>query len=492
MTSPPSWNTRWLADRNVLSGPHHRRDVALISHWNIRARVGLALLDFSVWIRRQRLLRMVYRVLPQKLRDLVSAGLAEPALKGLHFPPLPTDVGAVGADLTRAATVAPVPATRLTTNGVNIFGYLRGQFGLGESARMYARALLAAGYPVALIDIDIDLPHGLRDASLEGYIGTEAPYATNLIFVNPDYLRQAWASIGQARLEGRYTIACWFWELEGIPDGWRWAIDAVDEIMVASTFVEEAFRRVTDKPILRVRLPISDGVDSGVSRRDFGLSPDEFLFLTTFDFHSSIHRKNPFAAVAAFRKAFPLGRDDVRLLVKSSNGHQYPEQLRHLLSIAVEDPRIVVRDQMLERAHMHALQRCADAYISLHRAEGFGLGLAECMAMGKPVIGTGWSGNLDFMTPGNSCLVEYTLVPVEPGEYSHADGARWADADIGHAADFMKRLVDDSDFAHGLGQKAAADIRQQLSPALAARSLIERLDMLTMNVDKVDRDTTDE
>lgn len=464
----------------------------MISHWNIRARVGLALLDFSAWIRRQRSLRVVYRALPQKLRDCVSATLAEPALKGVHFPPLPMDVRTVGADLTRVATVSPALSTRPAKNGVNIFGYLRGQFGLGESARMYARALLAAGYPVALIDIDIDLPHGLRDASLDGHIGIEAPYAINIIFVNPDYLRQAWASIGPARLEGRYTIACWFWELERIPDDWRWAIDAVDEIMVASTFVEEAFRRVTDKPILRVPLPISDGVDSGVSRRDFGLSPDEFVFLTTFDFHSSIHRKNPFAAVAAFRKAFLLGRDDVSLLVKSSNGYQHPEQLRHLLSIAVEDPRIIVRDQVIDRSHMHALQRCADAYVSLHCAEGFGLGLAECMAMGKPVIGTGWSGNLDFMTSGNSCLVEYTLVPVEPGEYPHVDGARWADADIGHAADFMKRIVDDSGFARDLGQKAASDIRQQLSPALAARSLIERLDVLTMNVDKLDRDTTDE
>lgn len=450
----------------------------MIPHWNIRARVGLALLDFSAWIRSQRSLRIVYRIFPQKLRGSVSAALAEPALKSIHFPPLPTDVSAVGTDSTRVATLAPMPSTRPYANGVNIFGYFRGQFGLGESARMYARALLAAGYPVALIDIDIDLPHGLRDASLEGHIGTEACHAVNLIFVNPDYLRQAWASIGPARLEGRHTIACWFWELEKVPDDWRWAIDAVDELVVASAFVEEAFRRVTDKPILRVPLPISGGFDSGASRQDFGLSPDEFVFLTTFDFHSSIHRKNPFAAIAAFRKAFAVGRNDVRLLVKSSNGYRHTEQLRHLLSMAVEDPRIIVRDQVIDRSHMHALQRCADAYISLHRAEGFGLGLAECMAMGKPVIGTGWSGNLDFMTPENSALVKYTLIPVEPGEYPHAAGALWADADVGHAAEMMRRMVDDPGFADGLGRRAAADIRRTLSPDRAAQSLIDRIEAL--------------
>jgi len=227
-----------------------------------------------------------------------------------------------------------------------------------------------------------------------------------------------------------------------------------------------------------VPLPVMHGIDSGATRRDFGLSSDEFIFLTTFDFHSSIHRKNPYAAIAAFIKAFPPGRDDVRLLVKSSNGHQYPAQLRQLLSMAVIDSRIIVRDQVIERAHMCALQRCVDAYVSLHRAEGFGLGLAESMAMGKPVIGTGWSGNLDFMTSANSCLVRHTMVPVKPGEYAHLTGAHWADADIDHAADCMKRLVDDSEFAQELGRKAAADIQQNLSPALAARLLIARLEVL--------------
>lgn len=440
--------------------------------WNLGPRGRLALLDFLAWMRRQRILQGIFQFAPRGIRSWASGMLSEPALRRLRFPPLPVNVGHLGG---------PGDSVQRSTDGVrgvNIFGYFRGQFGLGESARVYARALMAAGYPVALHDIDIELPHDTRDTSLQSFMRSDAPYGINLIFVNPDYMRQAFDSLDRQKLEGRHTIACWFWELERVPDAWLWALDAVDEIIVASNFVGRAFRDVTDKPVLRVPLPLPDTEDSGASRQDFGLPSDKFVFLTTFDFHSSIHRKNPFAAIAAFRAAFPSGRNDVRLLVKSSNGHHHPEALRHLISIAVEDPRVIVRDQVLDRAHMKALQRCADAYVSLHRAEGFGLGMAECMAMGKPVIGTAWSGNLDFMTPENSCLVDYQLVKVEQGEYQHANGARWADPSISQAAGFMRQLVDDPSFARDVGKRAAADISRTLSPALAARALIGRFETL--------------
>ena len=448
----------------------------------MRTHFSLALLGLSDWIPRQRFLQKAYSILPPWIRRWVLAKVAGAISRGSDFGTLRSEAG---KDFDRSVPAAQVRSPSLrASDGLNVFGYLRGQFGLGESARMYAKALLAAGYPVALNDIDLGLPHGMQDASLMPHVGTEAPFAANLIFVNPDFLRQALESIGQAKLEGRHTIACWFWELDEIPEEWCWAIDAVDCIMVASSFVEEAFRKVTAKPILRVPLPVSGGEDSGLSRQDFGLVSDEFVFLTTFDFHSSIHRKNPYAAIAAFRKAFPPDRNDVKLVVKSSNGHHHPGQLRELLSEAVRDPRIVVRDQILDKAHMHALQRCADSYVSLHRAEGFGLGLAECMALGKPVIGTAWSGNLDFMTNANSCLVDYRLVPVGEGEYQYAEGMQWAEADVDQAAAYMKRLVDAPGFASNLGTQAKVDIRDRLSPSEAARAITGYLESLSGGTNK--------
>ena len=132
----------------------------------------------------------------------------------------------------------------------------------------------------------------------------------------------------------------------------------------------------------------------------------------------------------------------------------------------------------ITRGDMQALQRCVDAYISLHRSEGFGLGLAECMRLGKPVIATAWSGNMEYMTPDNSCLVDFRLIPVNEGEYLHHTGQHWADPIVGHAATYMRRLVEDREFTARIGARAASDIRERLSPHVAAERIIQRLDML--------------
>jgi glycosyltransferase involved in cell wall biosynthesis len=429
------------------------------------------LLALSAWIRNQSWLQRIYRRLPQRVRNRVLFTLAHRASVRAKFPRTEAWSRPLPATAAQTPVVAPVAGS-----GVNIFGYMRGQFGLAESVRLYARALIGAGYPVALFDVAIDLPHGFDDHSLDAYIGEQTPHAVSILFVNPDYLKPALEHIGQARLRGQRLIACWFWELQDIPADWLPAIELIDEIMVASDFVKDAFERVTDKPVFRVPLPLSPIPDSGLQRGDFGLPEDTFIFLCTFDFNSWVHRKNPFAAIEAFRRAFPEGRNDVQLLVKSSNGHRHPDKFLELLKVSAQDPRIVVRDEIIDRAHVHALQRCADVYVSLHRAEGFGLGLAECMAMGKAVIATNWSGNVDFMSEDNSCLVDYSLVPVGEGEYPHPPGAMWADADVDKAAAHMRRLADDPALTRAIGARAKRDVEMQLSPASAARLLIERLD----------------
>ncbi len=438
--------------------------------------MGIALLRLPAWIRRQSWLTAVYRHLPTTFRFKMSKWLAERARAQLRFP----RTSNWQRHVQQPQWARPgLRAEYAHAVGVNIFAYARGQFGLAEGARLYARALLAEGYPVAIHNIAIDMPHGMDDNSLDAHIGEETPYGVNLIFVNPDYLDEAIALIGRERLGNRYLIACWFWELEAFPAAWLPGLKLVDEVMVATQFIETAIKRITDKPVWYVPLPVGEANDSGLTRADFGLDDHAFVFLSTFDFNSSLSRKNPIAVIAAFQQAFADGRPDVRLLIKSSNGHRYRSKLQELLKAAAADRRIIIRDEVIDRSDVQALQRCANAYVSLHRAEGFGLGLAECMQLGKPVIATAWSGNMDFMTTENSCLVDYNLVALREGEYLHCEGQRWAEPSVSHAAEYMRRIVDDEKFAEEIGARAALDVRDRLSPQVTAQRIIQRLNALS-------------
>lgn len=102
------------------------------------------------------------------------------------------------------------------------------------------------------------------------------------------------------------------------------------------------------------------------------------------------------------------------LVIKCHHGYRHIETLNLLQKLAEQDARITILDCLLSPEEVFGLQSVCDAYVSLHRSEGFGLGMAECMALGKPVIGTGYSGNSEFMNSENSCLVDYNLIPVKP------------------------------------------------------------------------------
>lgn len=363
---------------------------------------------------------------------------------------------------------------------LNVYGYFSRWFGLGECARLYARVMLSAGWPVSLHDVDINVPHSRRDHTLSGHFERQVESACTLVFVNPDHWQEALRCIERAKGPGenesrRYVIGYWFWELEEFPDAWLAALEQVDEIMVSSAFVERAVRRVCNKPVTLIPLPILADSASALQRRHFGLPDGDTIFFCTFDFNSSVARKNPYAVIEAFREAFPLGDEKVFLLIKSSNGYKQRASLWALMDAAALDDRILVRDDMLERDDLQALHQCIDVHVSMHRAEGFGLGLAEAMYLGKPVIATAYSGNQEFMTASNSCPVKFRMVPVLDGQYPHAKGQQWADPDTADAARWMRELHVDRALAARLGAQAAHDIARRFSAEACAAALSKRL-----------------
>jgi glycosyltransferase involved in cell wall biosynthesis len=363
--------------------------------------------------------------------------------------------------------------------GVTFAGFAFGEFGLGENLRAIARACGTAGLPFDVRDVGLRVSSRQRDRSMAPYVASGFSRAITVLCVNPDQLREIDELIDHARRGGGRVAGFWFWELDRIPRTWEPWVERFDEIWVATSFVAGAVRAVTDRPIVVVPTPVEVARVRDYRRSEFGAPDGAFAFLFTFDYNSQPVRKNAIALVDAFRRAFPAGRRDVALVIKSSNARRFPEHHAALLARMRGDDRIVAFDRYLSRDAVWGLQSVCDCYVSLHRSEGLGLGLAECMLQGKPAIATRWSGNLDFMTPDNSALVDCTFVPVGEGEYPASNpGQQWAEPDVAHAAALMRRMVDDRPWRETLAARGQRDVRERLSSASAAARMRKRLEAI--------------
>ena len=375
------------------------------------------------------------------------------------------------------------PTPQLASLGVNAAGFLRGGLGLGQAARLYVQALHEAGVPVRTTTLDVNLPDVVAPDGRRAQIKTtdfadmhvEGELPFNLVCVNAPELPAFHAELGEAFFEDRYTIGVWAWEVDVVPPSWDRAFALVDEIWVYSTYVQEILSHASPVPVVRVPLPIVAPAPGGDIS---GLHlPDGFAFLFLFDFYSTLARKNPLGLVAAFTRAFAPG-EGPHLVLKSHNGDFKPEKLARLRAAIGDRPDIHLVDRFLSGADMAALMRRADCYVSLHRAEGFGLTLGESMALGKPVIATGYSANLDFMTAENSYLVRHSETEVGPeGENYPAQGT-WADPDLDHAAELMREVWRNQDAARARGERAQRDIAEQFSLEAVGETARARLKRL--------------
>jgi len=212
-------------------------------------------------------------------------------------------------------------------------------------------------------------------------------------------------------------------------------------------------------------------VPAVLDRAAFGLPADAVIVLVAFNLASSFARKNPLAAIAAFRQAFG-DRADRLLMVKIGNPAHAPGDFGAIEAAVAGARNIRVETRTLPAAEAHALTLAADIVLSLHRSEGFGLVPAEAMLLGRPVIATGWSGNMTFMDDECAALIRYRLVPARDprGVYAVA-GASWAEPDIAHAAEWLRRLADDPGLRARLGEAGRAAARTRLGGAKLAEAV---------------------
>jgi glycosyltransferase involved in cell wall biosynthesis len=363
-----------------------------------------------------------------------------------------------------AATPAPVP--------VNIAGYFRAELGIGAAARSLLAALEAAEIPINTVPFDQTanrLSHPFTDRH------SDAGRADiNLVCVNPDQIGAFAEQAGREFWDGRYSIGVWFWEVEDFPRSFHGAFNHVDEIWVASDFMRDTFRKVSPKPVFKFRLPVlTPQIDPSLSRRALGL-PEKFVFLFSFDFLSVLERKNPVGLVEAFARAFRPGEGPV-LVIKSINGDKRLLEMEKLKYAIRSRPDILLRDGYLSDVENHTLTALSDCYVSLHRSEGFGLTIAEAMALGKSAIAPAYSGNLEFMTEANSYLCPCQRREVGPEREPYPAASHWCEPDLETAAQLLRHVYLHQEEARKKGMHAADDIRKLHSPTVAGPVIQERL-----------------
>ncbi|WP_293142431.1 glycosyltransferase [Okeania sp. SIO3I5] len=364
--------------------------------------------------------------------------------------------------------------------GVNVVGAVTGEYGLGEATRGTLRSMEAAGVPFAVRKVEVGW-HRHMDNTYSDFIVDKYPYPINLVHTNPD--QGLYNTLGPEYFDGRYNIGYWSWELPTLHPAWEYAFDYFDEIWTLSSFTAEAISTISPIPVVKV-MPSIVMPKPTVNRDDLKLPKDKFIFLFMFDFHSTIARKNPYATIKAFKQAFAKSdRENVLLIVKFSNAQYHSEGRDKLKAEAEGLPSIQFIDGHILKKELIGLFNSCDCYVSLHRAEGFGLTMAETMYYGKPVISTGYSSNIEFMNVGNSFLVKYKLVTITESEGPYFQGSIWAEPDVDHAAYLMRYVFDNYQEAQQVGARAAKEIRTILSPETIGKRIRNRVEYIAQRIE---------
>lgn len=382
--------------------------------------------------------------------------------------------------------------TFLCLPGVNLVGYASHALGVGEDVRTTALALRQLGVCTAVVDfppMDCQgrelLPVGLLEDQ-------PASYKATLLCLTPEETMRYVLSHGKALLTGKYVIGYWPWELPHWPQQWRLAFDLVDEIWVSSRHIQASLVHETTKPVRLMPLCVDaqdlclvPPSDSQLVRwrSRFGLPLYGMLALCSFDLNSSMARKNPWAAIYAFQRSFPLAPldelgYDVALVVKTFPPMRRHREWERLKQLAALDKRIHIIEQKLDRDELSGLYGCCDVLLSLHRAEGFGRVLAEALQLGLDVIATDWGGNQDFCHGPLAHAVPYSLVPVPAGAYPHWQNQVWAQPDLPVAADMLFSVLQRR-YRQGRPAPAVSSIyRQVFSASTCGKRYRDRLEQL--------------
>lgn len=406
--------------------------------------------------------------------DAVAAGIWTPISRPTRFLEEPQRLAGVIA--------LPTPPERYAP-GINVVGLLSAQLGIGEQGRLALQAIKASAIPYSVIDHN-DTVHRREPMVIAGEPADGFRYDVDVLLLNADQTRSTLTSLHRHGRSERPTVGLWAWESPVFPERFHDAYQLVSEVWVATAYIKNtllpsATAAGVPVEVLPLRFPYVNprGTFQDIAfLAGIGLDPGRPYFAFMFDYFSVAERKQPWAAVQAYRSAF---RQEVaggpQLVIKSLNHEFFPLERERLLRSIGRRTDIVLVEHYLSPEHRTALVASAAGYVSLHRAEGLGLTLAEAMGAGTPVVATGWSGNMEFMTPENSWLVDAELVDIPKTVPHYGGSGQWAEPSVHQAAAHLRSIIEDPVATQRRAQQAIHDLNERNASGADASFIVERV-----------------
>jgi glycosyltransferase involved in cell wall biosynthesis len=378
---------------------------------------------------------------------------------------------ALGEDIGPKVKV-PRQGNRLAM-GVNVVGPIQYESGLGEAARGSIKILESLGLPCAKVPAPMVLNTARGTYYSESELSRKLAYKVNLFHLNGPEMGVVHRHWPRVFSNGQYNIGFWVFELERIPQSWVAFLRGLNEIWTPSTFSRDAIAPFVSVPVHVIPTAIDIHYPDGACRREFGLPEAAVCVMAAFDLNSTRARKNPDATVEAFKRAW-LARKDLHLVLKISNADKNWQAVRDIRERLKGVEGVTFITEVLPRDKLTRLQAVCDIYLSLHRSEGFGLHLTECMALGLPVVATDWSANRDYLNESNGMPVPYRLEEIAATIGPYEKGNRWAEADVAAAAEKLILLASDGARRKALGAAAKEQIKSLYSVQAVAQVVAMR------------------
>lgn len=421
-------------------------------------------------VRESRFARAAYQKVPRWLRRSIHSALLR------SRPTIDTGSGLQNFTISACPKIDRPP-------GVFLCGYLNAETGVGEAARRAYRALNAAGLKVATRS----LPAMSADSDSLDWTPASDSCAREgdilLSFVNADQMVDIERILPLQIIKNRYHIGAWAWELAEFPNAWLPALDYVHEVWTPSEFTADAVRAKTSKPVFVMPHPVfkEEATASELRTHNIrvktGIGDHEYVFLFCFDFNSYLARKNPDAVLDAFERVVVENRD-AHLIVKAHGRGLDGDARERFCRRCSLMPNVHLIDEVLKYEEMMELYDSADAFVSLHRSEGFGLAIADMMVRGKPVITTEYSGSADFANAKTAAIVNHKMVPILADDYLFGENQRWADAEIEHAAAIMGDFVQNPEIGREIGRRGQEFVSKEFSLSVVGERMRSRLEQI--------------